>query len=285
MKPDSGVEASRSRRDRPPSGAQKSDLLDTIEGQIIPRLLMAHEADPEVSCGGERMPPTDEEVQKVALLAVREQVEEIILCLSTMAAEGLSFDSILLQVIAPAANWLGEAWNEDRLSFHEVTVGAGVLERIAAALGQDSDPPLRHGELIVLTAAPGEQHVVPIHLLGEALRHRGWAVHVDPNMDEEELVELAASDRLATVAFTCKEVERMEGVAEVIASVRAVSLNPHISFAVGGTEALALHATRMGARYCHRIEDFLELIGTPELRESRESSVLPSPMSSAAEED
>lgn len=278
MEPGAGAEASKTRPGRAPPSGQENDLLSAIEAQIIPRLLMAHQSDVVPGCGDQRMPPTENEVAVIARLAVREDVHELIKCLTTMAKEGLSFESILLQAVAPAANWLGDAWNDDRLSFSEVTVGAGVLERVAAALGQDSDPPLRHGELIVLTAAPGEQHVIPIHLLGEVLRHKGWAVHVDPNLHDEELLELAREDHVAVVGITCKDVTRMEGVGDSIANVRAHSLNPDISFVVGGTGELALRAARFGATYCHEMDDFIEFVGRPEPRESRNSSVLPTPV-------
>jgi len=290
MKPDAGAaEASQARHGRAPPDTEENHLLDAIEAQIIPRLLLAHRGDAEAGCGDQRMPPTDDEIETVARLAVREEVHDLVKRLSAMASEGLSFDSILLQLIAPAANWLGDAWNDDQLTFSEVTVGAGVLERVAAALGQDSDPPLRHGELIVLTAAPGEQHVIPIHLLGEVLRHKGWAVHVDPNLSDDELLELVRDDHIAVVGIACKDVTRMEGVGETIATVRAQSLNPDISFVIGGTGELALRAPRFGATYCHEMDDFIEFVGRPEPRDSRESSVLPAPIpmigADAADED
>jgi len=273
-----GATASKPRHGRAPPQKQKSDteddLLSAIERQIIPRLLLAHGRDTSVSrCDDARLPPSEEEIEAVARMAMMEEMRPLVKRLSAMASDGLSFQSLLLQVIAPAADWLGERWSDDELTFSEVTVGAGVLERVAAALGADADPPLRHGELVVLTAAPGEQHVLPIHLLGELLREDGWAVHVDPRIEADELIELVANDDVAAVGVTCRDLGRLDDFAEFVTHVRAQPVCEDLLFVVGGNPELALRAPRFGARYGHQLEDFLSIIGSP--RRDRVSEVHP----------
>ncbi|MEM9861231.1 MAG: hypothetical protein AAF938_06425 [Myxococcota bacterium] len=260
--PDEGSpELSHARLGRgPPTGDEVRALLMTLEQQVIPRLIEAHQPTP--GCV-ERVHATPHEVEEIARLAVAQAVRPIILRLCRMAEEGLSFRSILLQVIAPAAQWLGECWLDDALTFTEVTVGSGVLERVAVALGEDSEPPLRHGALIVLTAAPGEQHALPIHLLGELLRHEGWAVYVNARLSPHELANLLAHEYVAAVGITCKDPKHLRHVGAIIEDAREDSLNQHIAFYLGGDDRMAPFAPAIGAEFCATFDDFLEAVGRP----------------------
>lgn len=256
--------------ERSPQGHDE-DLRAAVEDQILPHLASAYRN--KRSCEARRTTPSLEVIEEIGQMAVAQQTRSLIQRLSQMASEGLSFRALLLEVIAPAADWLGERWMDDTLTFSDVTAGANILERVVAALGADSDPPLRHGELVVLTAAPGEQHVLPVHLLGETLRHEGWAVHVDPSIANEELRRLVSQDEVAAVGFTCSDIERMGGIADLITSLRACSRNTKILFYIGGTQALALRASTYGAVYCSSFDEFLEALGDPE----GDSQVFPKP--------
>ena len=50
---------------------------------------------------------------------------------------GVSLEAVFLQLIQPAAQHLGQAWLEDRLSFTDVTIGVGHLQRLLGAALDD----------------------------------------------------------------------------------------------------------------------------------------------------
>ncbi|MGF1466639.1 MAG: B12-binding domain-containing protein [Sandaracinaceae bacterium] len=226
--------------------------MTTIEQQIIPRLLVAHAAGavPLDVCPDARLPPTVDEVLDFAALAARDDVAGILESIEAMMRAGLTMETVLLDALGPAARALGEQWLEDERSFAEVTLGLGALQRVVAVLGRGVETPLSHRGLIVLMAAPGEQHTLAILILGELLRQAGWAAHVDPALDTDELVDFVASEPVVMVGLTVKDPAHVEPLGPVVADVKRYSANPDIIVMLGGAEELVDHAPRLGAIYC-----------------------------------
>jgi len=262
--------ATETRRDRsesaavrggqPPKDAEAgADLVSTIEDQIIPRLLLAHDGDREApgGCGDTRPPPTAEEIDGFAALSVEHDVAGLLEEVARLSREGLSFETLLLDLIGGAADHIGVLWQDDVLTFGQVTVAAGALQRVSAALGHQAESMLRHGDLVVLTTPPGEQHVLPLHLLGELLQQEGWAAHVEPNLDEEDLIDLVSEESVVTVAISCKSPERLDRFETVVRKVTGASLNPDLEFVFGGTDELRDVAARCGGVYCPTLPEML----------------------------
>ncbi|HJL15012.1 MAG TPA: hypothetical protein RMH99_05110 [Sandaracinaceae bacterium LLY-WYZ-13_1] len=234
-----------------------ADLLTTIETQIIPRLLLAERpAAPELeACPEVRLPPTEDEVAAFATLAVAQDVEGLLETVAEMSNDGLSPESILLDLVGAASRLLGAQWEDDERSFSEVTLGTGSLQRVVAVLGRRYEQPRgRHG-LVALISVFGEQHSLPLHLLGELCRRNGWSTHVRPGIDEDELLDLVANDPVVMVGVTCKDTRRIDDVAALLADVARTSQNPDILLVVGGSPDLVEHAPAMGAKYCRSMQE------------------------------
>ncbi len=228
------------------------DLLATIEAEIVPRLMLAHRVDPQApaACADSRLPPTEEEVAEFARIAACHDLAGALASVETMCRAGLSLESVLLDLVAPAARLLGEHWKADLRTFTEVSAGLGTLQQVVHVLGPSFAPALPHRGLVVLVAAPGEKHTLGLYLAGEFLRRAGWGVQVDPSIPEADLVRLVAAERVEMVGITVSNSELLKPLASTIAAIRRASVNPNLTVMLGGSIELKEFAAQTGAVLC-----------------------------------
>jgi methanogenic corrinoid protein MtbC1 len=239
--------------DRPPLESDgRADLLATIHEKIIPQLVLAHRAElvREASCPDSRPPPTVQEVAAFAVIAVQDDLPAALAFIEVLASQGIALEAVLLHLVAPAARLLGEQWLDDLRSFTEVTIGLGVLQRVVHVLGPSFAPEVGHRGVVVLVAAPNEQHTLGIYLLGEFLRRDGWGVQVQPNMAPDELITLVESQPLEMVGISVSNSHLLAPVSDLIASIKRAPLNADMAVMVGGSCQLRDDAERMGAMFC-----------------------------------
>jgi len=243
-----------------PSPDPTSDLVSTIEHQVIPRLVLAHASESYTTeeCRDGRMPPTAEEIAHVADLSVAQDVEAILGQVELMSRAGLSLESLLLDLLSPAARLLGDQWLEDVRTFTEVTIGLGTLQRVVAVLGRGVEPPVSHRGLVILMAAPGEQHTLAVQLLGELLRKAGWGAHVDPALGPDELLDMVASQRVTMVGLSISNTRLVAPMRELIVEVKRQSINQDIAIMLGGAADMTDIAHELGAMYCSSARDAID---------------------------
>jgi methanogenic corrinoid protein MtbC1 len=93
--------------------------------------------------------------------------------------KGLRYRDVILSLIGPVANELGQLWHDDRLSFLDVTLGTGRLQQALHRLRRPEPPTPAERRRILLTTVPGEQHT-----LGAVLAERLlWAEGMDTVLD------------------------------------------------------------------------------------------------------
>jgi methanogenic corrinoid protein MtbC1 len=226
--------------------------MATVETEIIPRLVLAHRADPlsPALCPESRLPPTAGEVAEFARIATRHDLAAALAFVETLCRQGLSLEEILLELVAPAARLLGEQWESDQRSFTEVSGGLGTLQQVVHVLGPSFAPVLPHRGLVVLAAAPGEQHTLGLYLVGEFLRRAGWGVQVDPSMTGPELLRLVASERVEMLGLTVSSEKHLPPLAALLAGVRKASRNQSLTVMVGGSLDLGEFAAQNRAMFC-----------------------------------
>ncbi|MEM9194107.1 MAG: hypothetical protein AAGF12_33340 [Myxococcota bacterium] len=240
----------------------ETDLLNTIEDQIIPQLLLAHRS-PLISgaARADTFEIAQEEIERFAELSTGQDMPGLLGRLEGLLRGGLPIQNVLLDVIAPAAHWLGEQWLDDERSFSDVTVGLGMLQRLVAVIGQKVESPVTKEGLIVLCAAPGEQHTLSIHVIAELLRAQGWAVQVEPVADEMALLDLLGRESVSAIGFTVSNDALLRRLGALLERIRG--LHPSAQVMLGGAaEGLSEVAERFGALHCRSGREALECLGS-----------------------
>ena len=223
---------------------RRARLARTIEGEIIPRLKLAHGAvDPAeaengmpVVLDGHRV-PTAADIEVFTKLIIAQDASVAVAHLELLQAHGLSLECLFLDLLAPCAQLLGDLWLADECSFIDVTIGLARLQQVLRELSPefeaDSPEEAHPRRRILLMPAPGEQHAFGLSLVEHFLRRAGWEVTVS-STDNAGVSKLLRREWFTLVGFSMSSVGLLEGLQSCIRSLRQVSRNPGISFLVGG---------------------------------------------------
>lgn len=210
-------------------------MASLIADEIIPRLIAAHRSsqNPDGADGIGRLDPAT-----MADLAVQSDTRHLADLSELAMAEGLSFDSLLLDVMAPAARILGERWEDDSADFIEVTLGLWRLQELvhelASRCGGSEIGDVMHERRILCAVAPGDDHSFGSLLLEEMFRRAGWTCSGLRGATRSQLLRQVAEGWFEIIALTVS-IERNSGaLTDLVADLRAASCNPGVSIMVGG---------------------------------------------------
>ena len=151
-------------------------LVRTIEGEIIPRLMLAHAARGQelVSASGA---PTrqieSEQVDALVRAVMTQDTAAALLLVRALIHGGVSLEAIYLDLLSTAARRTGEMWEADLCSFTDVTIGLWRLQEVMHEVGMANAIPPRTAEpphRVLLRQTPGEQHSFGLNMVAEFFR-------------------------------------------------------------------------------------------------------------------
>jgi methanogenic corrinoid protein MtbC1 len=230
----------------------RAALARAIESQVVPRLLVrrapymympAMETSALDTCVPEPAAPeplgapvNSLEVMDLATLAIgddphalRGRIQEI------SGARGM--ETICLDLLAPAARYLGALWDEDLCSFTDVTIGLlrlqDALHGVTAELEQGGADGFRRHR-IVLAAAPGDQHTFGLSMVSSFFQKAGWCVTTLHESTLPDLGALLRREWVGVLGFSVGSEARLDRLAAVMPRLRDMSRNVGLSIMVGG---------------------------------------------------
>ena len=218
-------------------------LTRLIESEIIPRLLVAHATGPHADVdaavdGVSTAVISAEEVKAFAPLALQVEADELLEYVDGLVARGVSLDSLLVDLLAPAARQLGEFWEDDRCDFIEVTMGLWrlqeVVHELSARMPHDHSKPFGQERRALFASLEGDQHSFGTVVVDELFCANGW---MTDRLHEATTVELLERVRdewfdLAGLTITCDC--HIAPLPSIVRSIRGSSRNPRICVMVGG---------------------------------------------------
>lgn len=226
------------------SRGQMGWLLSTIETEIIPRLVKAHRA-PDAAPVVVAVRPRAGAVDELAQIILDNRAGMAIGHIDALRADGVSLETIYLDVLTPAARRLGEWWDADLCDFTQVTIGLWRLQQLMYELSPAFQDDAQRGVQIhraMLVPVPGSQHTLGLLMVAEFFRRAGWGVWGDPAAAKAELVEAAQTSWFDVVGFSVGAVSQLSNLKAAITAIRRASLNPDIVVMVGGPVFIATPA-------------------------------------------
>lgn len=216
-----------------------SELVRTIETEIIPRLVLARRENDGELQGIAIRPPAIEPatVAEFTAIVLRQDATNAVTFIDAMRAQGVSVEQLYLSLLTPAARRLGDLWDSDLVDFTQVTIGVGrlqqVLRRYSPEFVDELDSP-QLGRRVLLLPAPYEQHSFGLIMVAEFFRRAGWEVWSDTAQANQDVVLLVGHQAFAVAGFSLSSAERVDGLAAQIRAVRRASMNRSIGVLVGG---------------------------------------------------
>ncbi len=220
----------------PPTGPS---LLELIESQVLPRLLLASEAerrdDPNKRDDGVVQLPLDP--VGLAHLSLARPVNELVDHLERMIATGLTLDQVYQDLLTPAARVLGVMWENDECTFTDVTLGLIRLHQVLRQLAQNHrhDAQIQlNGRSAYFAPMPGEQHSFGLVMLEEYFILSGWRVHAGINPTADEIVDEVSNEHFDVIGFSSSQEHDLDSMTSLIRRTRKAVGKPNAVILVGG---------------------------------------------------
>ncbi len=240
---------SRTSTEAPDSRAES--LSRIIESQIIPRLMLAHRA----AQGLESLPlvdvcaPGPEQIAEFANLVLSSNTSVAAAYIDIQRANGLSLESVYIDLLSPAARHLGYLWDNDLCDFTEVTAGLWRLQQLlhelspafqgnlASKVASQYPSGLSKGKTArraLLVPAPGDQHTFGLFMVSEFFRRADWDVWGELPATTEQMINTVREEYFDIVGFSVGSELKLDELKFAIKAVRLESRNENVMVMVGG---------------------------------------------------
>ena len=159
---------------------------------------------------------------------------------------GLDPSGILLQLVVPALRSIGERWARGSVSVADEHQATAVAQRVIGRLGLQYGRRGKDRGTVALAAPSGDLHTLPVSIVADLLRWRGFSViELGANTPPGAMGEAVAGRKLLAVGI----VSTTDGLDdEVAASTHAIrAAAPDVPIFLGGPSIRsAAHARRLG---------------------------------------
>lgn len=229
-------------------------LVKAVEGEIVPRLLLARRSSPAVPVPANQPAVDSGDADELARLLLMHEVDIPYAYVESVRYRGVEVRDIYIRLLAPAARRLGEMWEQDECDFMQVTMGLGRLHQLLQRVSLLTPGPERLdsrglGRRALLATAPGEVHSFGIMMVSQFFRQNGWEVWNEFPDSERDLAACVRAHSFAVVGISAGSEARFDAVASAVRAIRRASLNPAVGIMVGGPlfNAVSDLALRVGA--------------------------------------
>lgn len=221
---------------------RQARLERTIEGEIIPRLMLSHgitvPASLQSSTRTEAIThATMDDCAQLARMVIHQDVPFALSFLDTLLDRGVPLEEVFQQVLCGTAALIGQFWENDVCCFAEVTIGLSRLQQLVHELApamerEAAAAPLN--EQVLLLPAPGEQHTFALGILAVFFRRAGFNVWGGDEDRSDQLIPLLSRERFAAIGFSAASEDRLDRLAALIRWVRRSTPNGEAFILVGG---------------------------------------------------
>jgi len=221
-------------------GNRDARLVRAVEAEIVPRLLMAHRqanfttSEPAAPSPGVMRPDLVNRLSELVRFGHETMASTLA---SDLRRDGVSVESLFLDLLAPTARRLGDMWEQDEASFADVTMGLWRLQQLMRELSPVfQTESTRHAmdRKALLAPVPGEQHVFGVSMVAEFFHRAGWETFCAPLHSTEQLIEMVGGEWFNVAGLSVSGETQLDAASKAIREVRKRSANPRIGVMVGG---------------------------------------------------
>jgi methanogenic corrinoid protein MtbC1 len=160
--------------------------------------------------------------------------------LSDQSAKRQSYARIADGMLSEAARRLGESWEEDKLSFAEVSVAIAQIFRLNQAFRWRHRPMRRERERLALfVTLPGQSHNLGLVLAAEAFRNEGWQVELHLGAPMQEVLDAARRLRPELVGLTISREDKRHQLELLTTELRRLPMRVRIMLGGRGAAGFA----------------------------------------------
>ncbi|MEM1089583.1 MAG: cobalamin-dependent protein [Pseudomonadota bacterium] len=147
--------------------------------------------------------------------------------------DGVSVESIYLGYLAGAARMLGDRWEDDRVTFMQVTVASGRIYAIMRGLRRFLAPILpdqrRHA---LFVSMPDDDHTLGVTMAADLFRQKGWDIQLETHRSLDQLIQALKQSDHTIIGVSASRPETLVDLARLVVSLRICK--PHSFILVSG---------------------------------------------------
>lgn len=205
------------------------DAFAALAREVIRRL-----SDHPVATAGSVAFPSDAKIDELARALMEPDADAGIAFIKRVQERGASVETLYLAYLAEAAKTLGIWWEEDLVSFAEVTAATGHIYAVMRGLKPmfRPDAPTLSQPTAFFTAVPGETHLLGVSMAADLFRKEGWDIAFKRELDHDEIVQYAAHLRMPLIGLSAGGEHCLAPLARLVVALR-ISV-PEASIMVSG---------------------------------------------------
>lgn len=205
------------------------DAFATLAREVIRRL-----SDHPVVASGSILFPSDAKIDELAHALMQPDADAGIAFIEHIQAQGASVETLYIAYLAEAAKTLGDWWNEDKVSFTEVTAATGhiyaIMRGLKPVFHTSAASPTQRAAFF--TAVPGETHLLGVSMATDLFRKQGWDVSFLRELDHDEIVNYAANSGMPLIGLSGGGEHCLAPLARLVVALRISA--PDTSIMVSG---------------------------------------------------
>ncbi|MEM9355649.1 MAG: hypothetical protein AAGB04_05510 [Pseudomonadota bacterium] len=231
-----------------PATAQRSIANNSIETEIIEKIIETEIIPGLKTIYGKTTPDkitarssdlADEKIEHFLQLKISQEPQECRDYVDQLRRSGMSNRQLFGDVFGNTARRLGQLWEDDRLSFVDVTIGLSRLHGLLRDYSEVTELWKAAGsqhKSIHLMPAPGEQHIFGMLILAEHFRSQGWRVETEFSIrDAAEAQSCAESRQCSCIGFTISNERCIATLTDSVSRLRNTDKWSTGPILVGGT--------------------------------------------------
>lgn len=210
-----------------------ASLIHAVELDVIPNLLTAYRRPERANARA-----TERDVAMLSTLMLSDNVPDALRLIEQLRDQGLSIESIYLDLLGATARNLGEMWDDDRIGFIDVTIGLCALHQVLFRLAprfEQANPVAGANRHALFVPTPGETHFFGALIAAKVFAQAGWQCWTEVAISSRDLVALVKSEDFSLVGLSLATDRHAEELAIAIAAVRRATQGRAVKVIVGGT--------------------------------------------------
>jgi len=163
------------------------DAARTLANEVLNRVTRRFMSNADLAKGFES--PSDKDIDALAQALIASDLNAGKTLVANLYDVGVKVDNIYLDYLAAAAQRLGDWWDEDRLSFVEVTMGTSRIYSILRMLDKLSGhKPNMADKSAVFATVPGDTHTLGITMACDIFQRQGWDIELLIGLEHDDLI-------------------------------------------------------------------------------------------------
>ncbi|SDW87761.1 cobalamin B12-binding domain-containing protein [Roseicitreum antarcticum] len=140
-----------------------------------------------------------------------------------LRADGVPVSALYLSYLAGVSQLLGERWEDDSLSFLEMTIAAGRIYAIMRSLRQvfiPLDQTKPHAWRAIFASVPGDTHTIGVTMAADLCRRQGWQIDLCTGLDHDALIETVHAGQQPVIGLSASHEDLIAPLIRLLLGLR-----------------------------------------------------------------